>query len=105
VAGYAAYDLGDHGLAQRFYLAALRAAHTAGDRMLGAHIVKCLAEQSADLGHPRDALMLVDTALAGSRGAATPGQMALLHSWRARAQRCVGLITDGAGRGAADPGT
>jgi hypothetical protein len=90
VAGYAAYDLGDHGRAQRFYMAGLRAAHTAGDRVLGAHILKCLAEQSADLGHPQDALMLIDSALAGSRGATSPGQTALLHSWRARAQASLG---------------
>jgi tetratricopeptide (TPR) repeat protein len=90
VVGYTAYDLGDHGRAQRFYMTALRAAHTAGDRLLGAHILKCMAEQSADLGHPQDALILIDSALAGTRGTTPPGQAALLHSWRARAQAALG---------------
>jgi hypothetical protein len=91
VAGSLAYDLGDHGRAQRFYVTGLHAAHTAGDRALGAHILKCMAEQSADLGHPHDALMLVDSALASTRGTtATPAQAALLHSWRARAQAALG---------------
>jgi hypothetical protein len=90
VAGSLAYDLGEHGRAQRLYVAGLRAAHTAGDRALGAHILKCMAEQSTDLGHPRDALMLVDSALAGTRGAPPPAQAALLHSWRARAQAALG---------------
>src|SRR5215475_7597810 len=49
-----------------------------------------MAEQSANLGNPHDALMLVDSALAGTRDVITPAQAALLHSWRARAQAALG---------------
>ncbi len=35
--GWSAYDDGHHGLAQRYFVAGLRAAHTADDRPLGAH--------------------------------------------------------------------
>jgi hypothetical protein len=35
--GWLAYDAGNFGLAQRYYIAALRAAHSADDRPLGAH--------------------------------------------------------------------
>jgi hypothetical protein len=85
IAGFAAYDLGDQGRAQRYYVTALRAAHTADDRAVGANILKFMAEQSAYVGRPQDALTLIDSALTGVRGSATAAQSALLHSWRAYA--------------------
>ena len=85
IAGFAAYDLGDQVRAQRYYLTALRAAHTADDRAVGANILKFMAEQAADAGRPHDALTLLDSALAGVRGSATAAQVALLHSWKAYA--------------------
>jgi len=90
IAGYTAYDLGNHALAQRAYVTALRAAHTADDGALGAHILKCLAEQSSLNGRPRDTLTFADSALAGISGAASAGQSALLHSWRAQAYAVLG---------------
>ena len=83
ITGYMAFDAGDHVRAQRCYLGALRAAHTAGERLLGAHILKCMAEQAWELGRPQDALTLIDSALAGVRQRKAAGQLALLHSWRA----------------------
>jgi hypothetical protein len=90
ITGYMAFDFGDHVRAQRCYLAALRAAHTAGDRLLGAHILKCMAEQAWELGRPQDALALIDSALAGIRPRRATGQLALLHSWRALAHAALG---------------
>lgn len=90
VAGYLAYDLGDQVGAQRAYITALRAAHTAGDQPLGAHILKCMAEQAAENGRPGEALTLIDSALAGTRGTPAGGQPALLWSWRARALAALG---------------
>jgi len=77
--GWLAYDAGDFGLAQRYHIAGLRAAHTADDRPLGAHILATMANQSARQGQPADAVTFVETALAGARGRATPALLAELH--------------------------
>jgi hypothetical protein len=47
--GYSAFDIGKHGLAQRYYIAGLRAAHTADDRPFGAHILATMARQATCL--------------------------------------------------------
>lgn len=39
LAGWLAYDSDQHALAQRFWLAALRAAHSSGDRAMGANVL------------------------------------------------------------------
>jgi len=77
--GWLAYDAGDFGLAQRYYIAGLRAAHTADDRPLGAHILAIMANQAARQGQPAEAVTFVETALAGTRGRATPALLAELH--------------------------
>ncbi|MGH3822940.1 MAG: hypothetical protein ACRDRA_08935 [Pseudonocardiaceae bacterium] len=77
--GWSAYDVGNHGLAQRFYIGALRAAHSADDRPLGAHILASMANQAAHYGQPADAVTLIETALAGTRGHQTPALLAQLH--------------------------
>jgi hypothetical protein len=87
--GWSAYDSGEHGLAQRYWIAGLRAAHTADDRPLGAYILGCLAEQEARQGRPADALTLIETALAGSRGWQTPRLLAQLYNWQSWA--CAAL--------------
>jgi DNA-binding XRE family transcriptional regulator len=77
--GWAAHDAGQQALAQRYYIAALGAAHTAGDRPLGAHILSCMAEQAALAGRPAEAVTLIQTAFAGIRGRKTPRLLAELH--------------------------
>jgi len=77
--GWVCYDTDQHGLAQRYYIAGLRAAHTADDRRLGAHILGSMAYQAAHQGQPSEAVTLVETALAGSRGWQTPRLLAELH--------------------------
>jgi len=76
--GWSAFDTGHHGVAQRFYVVALRAAHSADDRRLGAHILASMAYQATRLGRPADAVTLIETALAGIRGRQTPALLALL---------------------------
>ncbi|MGH9175241.1 MAG: transcriptional regulator, partial [Vicinamibacterales bacterium] len=83
--GWTAYDDGQQGLAQRYYVTALRAAHTADDRPLGAHILSCMAQQSTRQGRPAEAVTLVETALAGVRGRQTPRLLAQLHIQQASA--------------------
>jgi len=77
--GWSAYDAGDFGLAQRYYIAGLRAAHTADDRPFGAHILATMANQAARQGHPADAVTFIETALAGTRGRATPALLAEVY--------------------------
>ncbi|MBW0009023.1 MAG: helix-turn-helix transcriptional regulator [Pseudonocardiales bacterium] len=85
LAGWAAYDSGQPGLAQRYYVAALRAAHSADDRPLGAHILGSMAYQAAREGYPRQAVTLVETAVAGVRGRETPSLLTALYSRQAYA--------------------
>ncbi|MCA1705366.1 MAG: hypothetical protein LC808_19765, partial [Actinobacteria bacterium] len=80
---WAACDGGDHGLAQRYNIAALRAAHAADDRPLGAHVLAAMANQAARHGQPAEGVTLIETALAGTRGRATPALVAELHIWQA----------------------
>jgi len=67
-AGWAAFDAGRHGLAQRYYFTALRAAHQAGDRRLAVHILADLAFQAASRDERQDAGELAEIAM---RAAAT----------------------------------
>jgi hypothetical protein len=83
--GWSAYDGGDYGLAQRYYVAGLRAAHTADDRPLGGHILANMANQAISQGQPTEAATFVETALAGTRRQATPALLAELHLRQAQA--------------------
>lgn len=85
LAGYGAFDSGQPGLAQRYNIAALRAAHTVNDRPLGAHILGFMAYQSTRQARPGEAVTLIETALAGLRGRGTPALLAALYGWQADA--------------------
>ena len=83
LAGWAAYDDGQYGLAQRYCIIALRAAHSAGDRPLGAHILGCMAQQSTQQGNPTEAVTLSETALAGAGHGAPASLLAVLYERQA----------------------
>lgn len=83
--GWAAFDAGDFGLAQRYNIAALRAASSADDRPLGAHILGSMAKQAAHQGQAAEAATLAETALAAVRRHRTPRLLAQLHVRRAYA--------------------
>ncbi|MBM0230475.1 hypothetical protein JNW91_00460 [Micromonospora sp. STR1_7] len=61
-AGFMAFDANEDGLAQRWYLTALRAAHAARDPGLAASILALMSNQAADRGHALDALQLASAA-------------------------------------------
>jgi tetratricopeptide (TPR) repeat protein len=88
--GWCGYDAGQQGLAQRYYIAALRAAHSADDRPLGAHILGSMAYQAAREGQPADAVTLIDTAVAGARGRETASLLAQMYSKQAYALATMG---------------
>jgi tetratricopeptide (TPR) repeat protein len=91
--GWTAYDAGHHPHAQRYYIAALRAAHSADDRLLGAHILSCMAEQAARYGQPAEAVTLIETALAGIRGQQVPSLLAEIYGRQAYAFATLGDVS------------
>ncbi|MFI6823291.1 hypothetical protein ACIBJE_20380 [Micromonospora sp. NPDC050187] len=64
LAGWLSFDDGHHSQAQRFWIAGLYQAHTAGDRGLGANILGFMSCQAKDLGQLRQAVTLAETARA-----------------------------------------
>jgi hypothetical protein len=92
--GWVAYDAGLNALAQRYWIAALRAAHTADDPALGAFILNSMAYQAVEQQQPAEAATLVETALAGTRSRQTPALLARLHTSQANAKA---MLQDEAG--------
>jgi hypothetical protein len=90
--GWVAHDAGQPGLGQRYHVAALRAAHSADDRPLGAHILGCMADQAARHGRSAEAVMLIKTAAVGIRGWETPRLLAELYIRKAYA---LAILQDG----------
>lgn len=84
LAGYMSFDMGDYPQAQRFYLSALHAAHSAGDRAQGANILGFMSVQAEDLGMPEEAVRLVEAARHGYPGG-SPRVAAMLDIRAARA--------------------
>ena len=74
LAGWATYDVGMHGLAQRYMVQALRMAAAAGDRALGAEILAAMSHQAA---YQRAASEAVDLARAAGRVAKDAGIAAI----------------------------
>jgi len=89
LAGWASFDAGRHGAAQRYYAAALHAAHTAGDRALGANVLGFASCQAKDLGQTGDAITLADAAVSGYPGR-SPRVAAILHLRLAEAHATAG---------------
>ncbi|MGH3753637.1 MAG: hypothetical protein ACRDRP_13235 [Pseudonocardiaceae bacterium] len=66
LAGTLAYHNNNPALAQRYLLAGLRAAHSSGDRAVGANILSWMNVQARDRD-PRDAVRLAESALVGAK--------------------------------------
>jgi hypothetical protein len=74
LAGWMAYDLEHHGLAQRYLIQALRLAHEANDHALGGEILAGMSHQAVYVGRADDSL---DLARAAHDSAAKAGLPAL----------------------------
>lgn len=86
LAGWMAFDASEHRTAQRYLTLAARIAAEAGDGPLCGHILRALAHQAVDLGHPRRALALADASMSRDRyGQASHREKALLAVVHARA--------------------
>ncbi len=106
IAGWLAFETNQSALAQRYFLAALRAAHASGDRAVGANILGFMSIQAAFSDTPRDAMVLAESALSGTReltpaveavtwarlarGAARAGD---IKTWERAQNRAFDLIT------------
>ncbi|MGH3811131.1 MAG: hypothetical protein ACRDUV_01580, partial [Pseudonocardiaceae bacterium] len=89
IAGLRAFDNNDQALAQRYFMAGLRAAHTSGDRAVGANILGFMSNQTRYRGDPRDAVRLAESALAGAKDL-TPALEASIQSQLAVAAAITG---------------
>ncbi|MGH3885463.1 MAG: hypothetical protein ACRDSZ_02660, partial [Pseudonocardiaceae bacterium] len=67
LAGWMAADAERHGLAQRHYLTALRAAHNAGDKAFGANVLSAMAFHAASREEAADAISLGTAAVEMAR--------------------------------------
>lgn len=90
LAGWTSYDIAAHGLAQRYFVQALRLAQAAGDRAYGAFVLVTMSRQAVYLGHGREAVQLARVAQQGIGSSAPPVVMALLHSVEARGHGVLG---------------
>ncbi|MGW6898700.1 regulator [Streptomyces sp. NPDC054919] len=90
LAGWTSYDIAAHGLAQRYFVQALRLAQAAGDRMYGSYVLITMSRQAVYLGHGREAVQLARVAQQGVGSSAPPVVMALLHAVEARGHGVLG---------------
>ncbi|WP_230984250.1 hypothetical protein [Microbispora oryzae] len=67
LAGWMAYDLEQHGLAQRYLIQALGLARSAGDHGLAGEILAGMSHQAVYVGHPRHGLELARAAIAAAK--------------------------------------
>jgi transcriptional regulator with XRE-family HTH domain len=87
---WTSYDSGLHGLAQRYFVHALRLAQTAGDRQLACSVMSAMSHQATFLGHLPEAANLARAAREGLRDLATPVLTAQFAAMEARARARAG---------------
>ncbi|MFD7640823.1 Tat pathway signal protein [Kitasatospora sp. NPDC059795] len=91
VAGWMAFDNADHAAAQTYFGLAVRLAAEAEDPALAGHVLRAMAHQALDLGHPKQALDLAAASIGGDRYArACPRERALLGVIHARGLAATG---------------
>jgi hypothetical protein len=94
--GWMAYDDGEHGLAQRYLIQALRLAQASNNAALGAHVLAGMSDQANLLGHPHEALMLARAGRRGITADDSPACMADLYIPEGRALAALGEATTAA---------
>lgn len=91
LAGYTALDVGQPGLAQRYYIQALRLAQVADDRCYGGYVLAAgLSHLALGSGCAREAVQLARAAQEGTRGQAPPAAQALFSVTEARGYAMLG---------------
>ncbi|ATE57479.1 regulator [Actinosynnema pretiosum] len=84
------YDAGLHGLAQRYFVQALKLADAAGDRLLAAGILDAMSHQATFLGRYREAANLARAARVGTESAGSARSAAHFSAMEARALARLG---------------
>ncbi|CAL9325736.1 transcriptional regulator [Streptomyces sp. SudanB182_2057] len=91
LAGYMAVDSGLLGLAQRYYIQALRLAQAAGDRGFGGYVLAGgMSQVALAMGNPRETVQLGRVAREGTGGHVTAPARALFHLTEARGYALLG---------------
>jgi hypothetical protein len=84
------YDAGLHGLAQRYFVQALKLAEAAGDRLLAAGVLDAMSHQANFLGNHREAANPARTARMGTAGVGSACSAAHVYAMEARALAMAG---------------
>ncbi|MFG2333715.1 regulator [Streptomyces sp. NPDC048604] len=92
LAGWTSYDIAAHGLAQRYFVQALRLSQAAGDRGYGSYVLITMSRQAVYLGHGREAVQLARVAQQGVGSSVPPAVQALLHAVEARGHGVLGEV-------------
>lgn len=90
LAGWMAYDMEQHGLAQRYLIQALRLARGADDQTLGGEILAGMAHQAIYMGQPAHALDLARASQLAARKAGVQTLLASAHVLEAHAHAGLG---------------
>jgi len=90
LAGWTSYDIGAHGLAQRYFVQSLRLAQAANDRLYGGYVLVTMSRQAVYLGHGREAVQLARVAQQGVGAVAPNTVQALMHAAEARGHGLIG---------------
>jgi hypothetical protein len=92
--GWMAFDNGEHPLAQRYLIQALRLAQAANRPQLGAHVLAGLSDQATLTGDPKQGLQLARTGIAGlNRHGGSHACLADLLALQGRAEAAMGDTT------------
>lgn len=90
LAAWMSYDAGLHGLAQRYFIQALKLAESTGDRLLGASILDAMSHQATFVGRYREAANLARAARMGTATAGSASASAHFYAMEARALARLG---------------
>ncbi|MFD8818669.1 sporulation protein [Streptomyces sp. NPDC059627] len=85
LAGWTAFDVGEHEVAQRHFIQALRLARAGGDVQLGCYVLTTMAMQSLMRGFASEAVDMAQGAFERAKGQAVPRVLAFTKLIEARA--------------------
>lgn len=88
--GWKAHDIGEQGVAQRWYLQSLKLAEVSGDDAHAAYIMRILVHQVHDMGLPEGCVDLAEAARTRAAGRVDPDTASLFELTAARAYAKVG---------------
>ncbi|UCM91189.1 Tat pathway signal protein [Streptomyces marincola] len=98
LSGWMAFDNAEHAAAQRYFTLSLSLAAEADDAPMAGHVLRAMAHQAVELGHPGHAVRLARASVDGQRYTrAAPRERALLGVVHARALASAGQPRAAAG--------